>query len=54
MPIKKLPGIAKATSAAFRNPRLATTTIITIKTAAVTLLPRSPSVDRTFFDLSKR
>ena len=54
MPIKKLPGIAMPTKVAFRKPRLATTTIITITTAAMTLFVKSPSNVRTVFESSNR
>ena len=54
MPTKKDPGIASPTSVALRMPRTASTTTMTMITAAATLLPRSLRRFRTSFESSNR
>ena len=51
-PNKKLPGIATPTSKAFLKPNVAKIITITIRIAAITLLPSSLRIFLTFFDSS--
>ena len=50
--MRKLPGIDKLTINAFLRPRLATINMVTINTAAITLLPRSFNKFKTLLESS--